>query len=86
MRRTFRKSQASFQNYSENNEEFKKSVLGIPMGWRGITLGVALLLIIIDYGFLSKGYILIIALIMLIVVGKKTLSAIKEAKTIYSIN
>ena len=56
------------------------------MGWRGITLGVALLLIIIDYGFLSKGYILIIALIMLIVVGKKTLSAIKEAKTIYSIN
>ena len=50
------------------------------MGWRGITLGVALLLIIIDYCYLVKCYILIIALIVLIVVGKMTWSAIKEAK------
>ena len=65
---------------AEKNEEFKKSLLNILMGWRGITLGVALLLIIIDYCYLVKGYILIIALIVLIVVGKMTWSAIKEAK------
>ena len=65
---------------AERNEEFKKSLLSILMGWRGITLGVALLLIIIDYCYLVKGYILIIALIVLIVVGKMTWSAIKEAK------
>ena len=65
---------------AERNEEFKKSLLNILMGWRGITLGVALLLIIIDYCYLVKGYILIIALIVLIVVGKMTWSAIKEAK------
>ena len=65
---------------AEKNEEFKKSLLSIIMGWRGITLGVALLLIIIDYCYLVKGYILIIALIVLIVVGKMTWSAIKEAK------
>ena len=64
---------------AEKNEEFKKSLLCILMGWRGITLGVALLLIIIDYCYLVKGYILIIALIVLIVVGKMTWSAIKEA-------
>ena len=65
---------------AEKNEEFKKSLLSILMGWRGITLGVALLLIIIDYCYLVKGYILIIALIVLIVVGKMTWSAIKETK------
>ena len=65
---------------AEKNEEFKKSLLSILMGWRGITLGFALLLIIIDYCYLVKGYILIIALIVLIVVGKITWSAIKEAK------
>ena len=65
---------------AERNEEFKKSLLGILMGWRGITLGVALLLAIIDYCYLLEGYILIIALIVLIVVGKMTWSAIKEAK------
>ena len=65
---------------AEKNEEFKKSLLSILMGWRGITLGFALLLIIIDYCYLVKGYILIIALIVLIVVGKMTWSAIKEAK------
>ena len=65
---------------AERNEEFKKSLLNILMGWRGITLGVALLLIIIDYCYLVKGYILIIALIVFIVVGKMTWSAIKEAK------
>ena len=65
---------------AEKNEEFKKSLLSILMGWRGITLGVAFLLIIIDYCYLVKGYILIIALIVFIVVGKMTWSAIKEAK------
>ena len=65
---------------AEKNEEFKKSLLSILMGWRGITLGVAILLTIIDYCFLEEGYILIIALIVLIVVGKMTWSAIKEAK------
>lgn len=65
---------------AEKNEEFKKSLLSILMGWRGITLGFALLLIIIDYCYLVKGYILIIALIVFIVVGKMTWSAIKEAK------
>ena len=65
---------------AEKNEEFKKSLLCILMGWRGITLGVALLLIIIDYCYLAKGYILIIALIVLIVVGKMTWRALKEAK------
>ena len=65
---------------AERNEEFKKSLLGILMGWRGITLGIALLLIIIDYCYLVKGYILIIALLVFIVVGKMTWSAIKEAK------
>lgn len=65
---------------AEKNEEFKKSLLSILMGWRGITLGVALMLIIIDYCYLVKGYILIIALIVLIVVGKMAWSAIKEAK------
>ncbi|MDD6537170.1 MAG: hypothetical protein PUF36_09510, partial [Prevotella sp.] len=65
---------------AERNEEFKKSLLSILMGWRGITLGVAILLTIIDYCFLEEGYILIIALIVLIVVGKMTWSAIKEAK------
>ena len=65
---------------AERNEELKKSLLNILMGWRGITLGIALLLIIIDSCYLEKGYIFIIALIVFIVVGKMTWSAIKEAK------
>ena len=64
---------------AERNEEFKKSLLNILMGWRGITLGVALLLFIIDC-FVQTVFILIIAIIVLIVVGKMTWRAIKEAK------
>ena len=64
---------------AEKNEEFKENLLNILKGWRGITLGVALLLFIIDC-FAQTGFILIIALIVLIVVGKMTWTAIKEAK------
>lgn len=63
----------------EKNEEFKENLFNILKGWRGITLGVALLLFIIDC-FVQTGFILIIALIVLIVVGKMTWTAIKEAK------
>ena len=64
---------------AEKNEEFKENLFNILKGWRGITLGVALLLFIIDC-FVHTGFILIIAIIVLIVVGKMTWSAIKEAK------
>lgn len=64
---------------AEKNEEFKENLFNILKGWRGITLGVALLLFIIDC-FVHTGFILIIALIVFIVVGKMTWSAIKEAK------
>ena len=64
---------------AERNEEFKENVFNILKGWHGITLGVALLLIIIDC-FVKTFFILLIAIIVLIVVGKKTWSAIKEAK------
>ena len=64
---------------AEKNEEFKENLFNILKGWRGITLGVALLLIIIDC-FVKTFFILLIAIIVLIVVGKKTWSAIKEAK------
>ena len=64
---------------AERNEEFKENVFNILKGWHGITLGVALLLIIIDC-FVKTFFILLIAIIVLIVVGKKIWSAIKEAK------
>ena len=63
---------------AEKNEEFKENLFNILKGWRGITLGVALLLFIIDC-FAQTG-IFFIALIVLIVVGKMTWRAIKEAK------
>lgn len=63
---------------AEKNEEFKENLFNILKGWRGITLGVALLLFIIDC-FAQTG-ISFIALIVLIVVGKMTWRAIKEAK------
>ena len=65
---------------AEKNEEFKENVINILKGWRGITLGVALLLFVIDC-FVQTGFILFIALIVLIVVGKMTWKAIKEAKS-----
>ena len=65
---------------AERNEEFKKNLFNILLGWRGITLAVALVFIILDYCVLVKGYILIIALIVFIVVGRMTWKAIKEAK------
>ena len=64
---------------AERNKEFKEDLLNILKGWHGITLGVALLLFIIDC-FVQTVFILIIAIIVLIVVGKMTWSAIKEAK------
>jgi hypothetical protein len=64
---------------ADKNKEFKEDLFNILKGWRGITLGVALLLFIIDC-FVQTGFILIIALIVLIVVGKMTWTAIKEAK------
>lgn len=64
----------------EKNAEFKENLISILKGWRGITLGVALLFFIIDC-FAQTGYILIIALIVIIVVGKLTWSAIKDAKS-----
>ena len=65
---------------AERNEEIKQNLLNVLMGWRGITLGVALLLAIIDFCFLDTLFIGIIALIVLYFVGKMTWSAIKEAK------
>lgn len=64
---------------AEKDKEFKENVFNILKRWHGITLGVALLLIIIDC-FVKTFFILLIAIIVLIVVGKKTWSAIKEAK------
>ncbi len=64
---------------TEKNEEFKKSLFNILKGWRGITLAIALILFIIDL-FAQTGYILVIALIVLVVVGKMTWTAIKDAK------
>ena len=64
---------------AERNKEFKEDLLNILKGWHGITLGVALLLFIIDC-FVQTVFILIIAIIVLIVVGKMTWRAIKEAK------
>lgn len=65
---------------AEKNEEFKENVINILKGWRGITLGVAIILFIIDC-FVQTGYILFIALIVIVVVGKTTWTAIKEAKS-----
>lgn len=65
---------------AQKNDEFRESLFNILKGWRGITLGVALLLFIIDC-FAQTGFILVIALIVLVVVGKMTWTAIKEAKT-----
>ena len=64
---------------AERNKEFKEDLLNILKGWHGITLGVALLLFIIDC-FVQTVFILIIAIIVLIVVGKMTWRAIMEAK------
>lgn len=63
----------------EKNAEFKENVFNILKGWRGITLGVALLFLIIDC-FVQDTLIFIIALIVLIVVGKLTWNAIRDAK------
>ena len=64
---------------AEKNEEFKENLINILKGWRGITLGIALLLFIIDC-YVQTVFILLIALIVLIVVGRMTWKAIKEAK------
>ena len=64
---------------AEKNEEFKENLISILKGWRGITLGIALLLFIIDC-YVQTVFILLIALIVLIVVGRMTWKAIKEAK------
>lgn len=65
---------------AEKNAEFKENIFNILKGWRGITLGVAFLFFIIDC-FVQTGFILIISLIVLVVVGKMTWTAIKEAKS-----
>lgn len=64
---------------AEKNAEFKENIFNILKGWRGITLGVAFLFFIIDC-FVQTVFILIISLIVLIVVGIMTWTAIKEAK------
>lgn len=63
----------------EKSAELKENILSILKGWRGIILGVALLLFIIDC-FVQTGYIGVIALIVIIVMGRLTWRAIKDAK------
>lgn len=65
---------------AEKNAEFKENVINILKGWRGITLLVALVAFIIDC-WVYTGYIMLIAIIVLLVVGKMTWNAIKEAKS-----
>ena len=63
----------------ERKQELAENIKTILMGWRGITLGVAILAFILDLVLLT-GIIMIIALIVIIVVGKMTWSAVKDAK------
>lgn len=64
----------------EKRQELVENIKTILMGWRGITLGVAILIFVVDC-FVQTGWMLIIALVVIIVVGKMTWSAIKEAKS-----
>ena len=63
----------------EKKKELAENIKTILMGWRGIVLGVAIAAFILDL-FIQTGFILLIALIVIIVVGKMTWKAIKEAK------
>ena len=63
----------------EKRQELAENVKKILMGWRGITLGVAVLAFLLDLA-MQTGVIMIIALIVIIVVGKMTWSAVKDAK------
>lgn len=65
---------------AEKNQEFKEDVINILKGWRGITMGVLLLLIIIDIFLIKTMVIALITLIVLIIVGKMTWTAIRDAK------
>ena len=60
-------------------KEFKEAVMKILIGWRGITLGIAILALAIAFT-ISNGPILFGALIVIIVIGKMTWKSLKEAK------
>ena len=65
---------------ADRNAEFRDNVLNILKGWRGITLGIAILLFIVDFSFLRTGAIafisLIVAIVMIVIINR----AIKESK------
>ena len=64
---------------AEKKAEFKEAVMKILIGWRGITLGIAILALAIAFT-ISNGPILFGALIVIIVIGKMTWKSLKEAK------
>lgn len=64
---------------ADKKAELKENVLNILKGWRGITLGVAILLFIVD-GFLKTEVIRSISFIVIIVMIVLIYRAIKEAK------
>jgi len=63
----------------EKNAELRENIFIILKGWRGITLAVAVLFFIIDC-FVQTGFILLIALIVIIVSISLIIKAIKEVK------
>ncbi len=64
----------------EKKQELATAIKNTLMGWRGITLAIALFAVILDGAIFQTGFILAIALVVLIVVGKMTWTTIKEAK------
>ena len=64
---------------AERNAEFKENVIKILIGWRGITLGVSILLFLIGC-FTEAVWLAFIAFFVILVAGNLTFKAIMEAK------
>lgn len=64
----------------EQKQEHAEQIKTILMGWRGITLGVAILAFILDIVVIQTNVIYFIALIVIFFVGKMTWRAVKDAK------
>lgn len=65
----------------QKKEEYKENVINILKGWRGITLGVAILVFFICGCIQDLQPIALLDIVVIVIMVKKTLKAIKEAKS-----
>ena len=65
----------------QKKEEYKENVINILKGWRGITLGAAILVFFICGCIQDLQPIALLDIVVIVIMVRKTLKAIKEAKS-----